>query len=157
MLCAGHHDTGLSLLNDAGDAIRGRTVVSLTIGLPEHARAMARLTDEHDGKFVEGVIMVFPQAIATDACRILYAAQEADFAEVRPLLAAFGGTQQLVSSTPGSVSAVGIASAGFFHLCFQSFAVMAAMAARWLNDEVQETLLMIRRLTWGTNGLGNRP
>lgn len=139
MLCAGHHDTGLSLLNGAGDAIRGRTIVSLTIGLPEQAKAMARVTEEHGGTFVEGVIMVFPQAIATNACRILYAARESEFSNLRPLLAAFGGTQQLVSSTPGSASALGIASAGFFHLCFQSFAVMAAMAARFGADFATST------------------
>jgi 3-hydroxyisobutyrate dehydrogenase-like beta-hydroxyacid dehydrogenase len=130
VLCAGDHSTGQELLEQADESVRGRTVISLTAGAPEQAKTMARWLDDHGARFVEGMIMVFPQAIGTKDARVLYAAPDDVFEAITPVISALGGSQVHVSEIPGSVSALGTAATGFFHMGFQAFALMAETARR---------------------------
>jgi 3-hydroxyisobutyrate dehydrogenase-like beta-hydroxyacid dehydrogenase len=130
ILCAGDHATGLGLLELVGEAVRGRTVVALSSGAPDDAKAMGAWLQANGARFVEGMIMVFPQAIGTDDARVLYAAPKGVFASIEPIIAAFGGSQIHVGEVPGSVSALGTAATGFFHLTLQAFVLMAESARR---------------------------
>ncbi|MGW4206976.1 NAD(P)-dependent oxidoreductase [Lentzea sp. NPDC004789] len=50
-----------------------KTLVNLTSGTPEEARATARWAAENGVEYVDGVIMAVPQQIGTGQARILYA------------------------------------------------------------------------------------
>jgi 3-hydroxyisobutyrate dehydrogenase-like beta-hydroxyacid dehydrogenase len=53
-----------------------KTLVNLTSGTPEQARATARWAEANGVNYVDGVIMAVPQQIGTKQARILYSGQE---------------------------------------------------------------------------------
>ncbi|MFD9699247.1 NAD(P)-dependent oxidoreductase [Lentzea sp. NPDC059081] len=53
-----------------------KTLVNLTSGTPEQARATARWAKENGVEYVDGVIMAVPQQIGTDQARILFSGSE---------------------------------------------------------------------------------
>jgi 3-hydroxyisobutyrate dehydrogenase-like beta-hydroxyacid dehydrogenase len=53
-----------------------KTLVNLTSGTPEEARATARWAEENGVEYVDGVIMAVPQQIGTEQARILYGGQQ---------------------------------------------------------------------------------
>ena len=52
-----------------------KTLVNLTSGTPEEARATARWAAQNGVEYVDGVIMAVPQQIGTKQARILYSGQ----------------------------------------------------------------------------------
>ncbi|WP_231114348.1 NAD(P)-dependent oxidoreductase [Lentzea aerocolonigenes] len=52
-----------------------KTLVNLTSGTPEQARATAEWARQHGVEYVDGVIMAVPQQIGTEQARILYSGQ----------------------------------------------------------------------------------
>lgn len=53
-----------------------KTLVNLTSGTPEQARATARWAEANGVNYVDGVIMAVPQQIGTKQARILYSGQQ---------------------------------------------------------------------------------
>ncbi|GAB2852176.1 NAD(P)-dependent oxidoreductase [Lentzea nigeriaca] len=53
-----------------------KTLVNLTSGTPEQARATARWAEANGVNYVDGVIMAVPQQIGTPQARILYSGQQ---------------------------------------------------------------------------------
>ncbi|MBN6039044.1 NAD(P)-dependent oxidoreductase [Amycolatopsis sp. 195334CR] len=65
------------VLTEAGDAVRGRTLVNLTSGGPDDARELATWAAEHDGEYLHGAVYAVPQTIGTAEASINYSGSEA--------------------------------------------------------------------------------
>lgn len=60
------------VLDVAGDAVRGRTIVNLVTGTPAEARAIAAQLDGRGARALDGVMMAVPSMIGTADATILY-------------------------------------------------------------------------------------
>ncbi|MBE8522830.1 NAD(P)-dependent oxidoreductase [Amycolatopsis sp. H6(2020)] len=86
--CLSTYDTQRPVLEAA--ALAGRTLVNLTSGTPEQARAAAKWAASEGIDYTDGVIMAVPQGIGTPAAQILYGGSEAVFAAQRDVLEVLG-------------------------------------------------------------------
>ncbi|MUN38849.1 NAD(P)-dependent oxidoreductase [Actinomadura litoris] len=84
----------------ASDALAGRTVVQLTSGAPDQARAMAGLVTGRGARYLDGGIMAVPQMIGGPGALILYSGDEDAFTRHKDVLAAFGEARH-VGADPG--------------------------------------------------------
>ena len=88
------------VLESAGDAVAGRTVVNLTNGTPAQARELATAVTALGGEYVDGGIMAVPPMIARPGALILYSGRQAAFEEHRATLEALGEARYL-GTDPG--------------------------------------------------------
>jgi len=86
--CLSTYDTQQPVLEAAG--LSGRTLVNLTSGTPEQARATAKWAVSEGIDYVDGVIMAVPQGIGTPSAQILYGGSEPAFAAQRDVLEVLG-------------------------------------------------------------------
>ncbi|TMR04259.1 NAD(P)-dependent oxidoreductase [Actinomadura soli] len=106
----------------AGDVLAGRTIVQLTNGTPQQARALAGRVTGEGGRYVDGGIMAVPQMIGGPDALVLYSGDETAFEESRALLDAFG-TPHFLGGDPGLAPLFDLALldvmygmlAGYFH------------------------------------------
>lgn len=130
VLCLTDYGVGLALLEEAVDVLGGRTVVQFTAGTPEDARDMAGWCEAHGAGLLEGMVMVYPSAVGTDGCRIVYAGEREVFERMAPLLQAFGGQQLLVGGAPGAVSSIAMGALEFYYVGLFGFVHAATLARR---------------------------
>ncbi|MEV6279812.1 NAD(P)-binding domain-containing protein [Nocardia sp. NPDC051832] len=97
------------LLNAAGAALAGRTVVDLTDGTSEQARATGRLATGHGADYLHGQIMTIAPAIGSPDAVVFYGGPRAGFDRHAALLRVLGGRATLVSEDPGEPVLYGMA------------------------------------------------
>ncbi|MEV4946273.1 NAD(P)-binding domain-containing protein [Streptomyces sp. NPDC053755] len=90
VVCVLDYPAVRALLDPVAPALRGRTVVNLTTGSPEQARAEAEWAAEHGIGYLDGGIMTTPPGIGDSAHMILYAGEPEPFARYRSTLAVLG-------------------------------------------------------------------
>ncbi|MFJ8664459.1 NAD(P)-dependent oxidoreductase [Streptomyces sp. NPDC093600] len=78
------------LLDPVAGALRGKTLVNLTTGSPEQARAEAEWAAGHGVGYLDGGIMTTPPGIGDSANMILYAGEPELLAAHRPTLKVLG-------------------------------------------------------------------
>lgn len=102
IMCVLDYPTAVALLDAPGvtDAIAGRTLVQLTSGMPEEAVDQANWVHEHQGRFLAGGIMVFPNDIGKPDAAILYSGDAEAYAAHRGVLASLGGGLQYLGADP---------------------------------------------------------
>lgn len=119
-----------------------RTLVNLTSGTPEQARATARWARDNGVEYVDGVIMAVPQQIGTPGARILFSGSENHH-----VLQAFGEPVH-VGEDAGLAAMYDLALLGIMWATFggylQAVALMGTegvapekftpMATAWLNE-----------------------
>jgi len=88
LTCLSTYDSQQPVLDAA--SLSGRTLVNLTSGTPEQARAAAKWAASEGIDYVDGVIMAVPQGIGTPAAQILYSGSEPVFAAQREVLEVLG-------------------------------------------------------------------
>lgn len=66
------YEASHSLLDEAREALEGRTLVQLSSGLPDAARDLDRLVTGAGGAYVDGSILAYPAQVGTDSLVILY-------------------------------------------------------------------------------------
>ncbi|MGW2206361.1 NAD(P)-dependent oxidoreductase [Streptomyces sp. NPDC001774] len=93
VLCLLTNDNVDELLTALGDSAAGRTLVNLTNGTPEQARALSVRAGDLGARYIDGGIMAVPQMIATPAAYVLYSGDEVAYETHRPTLAALGGAR----------------------------------------------------------------
>ncbi|MEU9702179.1 NAD(P)-binding domain-containing protein [Streptomyces sp. NPDC047981] len=76
-----------------GGAVAGKTLVNLTNGTPEQARALSARATALGARYVDGGIMAVPQMIASPAAYVLYSGDEEAYETHRSTLAVLGGTR----------------------------------------------------------------
>ncbi|KUJ70963.1 6-phosphogluconate dehydrogenase [Streptomyces albus subsp. albus] len=88
------------VLDAAGEAAAGRTLVNLTNGTPKQARAMADRVGELGADYLDGGIMAIPQGIGGPEALVLYSGAPAAFESGRELLETLG-TASYLGADPG--------------------------------------------------------
>ncbi|MFY1680547.1 NAD(P)-dependent oxidoreductase [Micromonospora sp. WMMD730] len=98
----------------AHDDWAGRTVVDVTTGRPDEARALADWATGHRADLVKGAILSPTPTIGTPAATALWCGSRSGFDAVRPVLAAFGGTPAYLGPDPGAAAAYDMALLDLF-------------------------------------------
>ncbi|MFJ3586171.1 NAD(P)-dependent oxidoreductase [Streptomyces sp. NPDC090127] len=93
VLCLMTNDNVDELLTTLGPEVAGKTLVNLTNGTPEQARALSARVTGLGARYVDGGIMAVPQMIATPAAYVFYSGDEEAYEIHRPTLAVLGGTR----------------------------------------------------------------
>ena len=78
------------VLDEHGDALRGRVLANLTNGTPAQARRFAEWAACHGADYLDGGIMAVPPQIATPEAFLLYSGSRAAFDTHRGTLAVLG-------------------------------------------------------------------
>ncbi|MET9555351.1 NAD(P)-binding domain-containing protein [Streptomyces sp. NPDC006645] len=100
VMCLKDYDTMYEVLDPAGDALAGRTLVNLNSGTPNEARAAVSWADERRLGYLDGAIMVPPPLVGHPESVFLYSGSPDVFAEHRATLASLGDPRHL-GSDPG--------------------------------------------------------
>lgn len=114
--------------------VSGKTLVGYAMSNPKESQAMAKWAADRDARFVEGMVMVLPDAVGTDACRGIYAAPPGDFARVEEMLHLFGQGPLRISDQHGAVAVLtGVVVANFWTSA-ATYVLMAESAKWWGVD-----------------------
>lgn len=113
---------------EVADALRGRTVVNLTADTPARARELAKWAAEQGIRYLDGAIMTPTTSIGTPAAAINYAGPAELHQELRPTLAALGGTQTHLGEEVGRAAAYEIALLDIFWTAMAGYAHAMAIA-----------------------------
>lgn len=106
------YEASHSLLEEAGKALEGRTLVQLSSGLPDAARDLSRLVTRTGGAYVDGSILAYPAHVGTDSLVILYSGDREAFEGVRALLEQLGGGGAVRGRGPGGSRGAGSSGPG---------------------------------------------
>ncbi|MEH6377353.1 NAD(P)-binding domain-containing protein, partial [Streptomyces sp. KLMMK] len=90
LACLSDYDAVHSLLDPLAGELRGRTLVNLTSGTPEQARASASWAAGHGIGYLDGAIMSTPPGIGSPAVMLLCSGSPQAFARYRETLASLG-------------------------------------------------------------------
>ncbi|MFC5148039.1 NAD(P)-dependent oxidoreductase [Streptomyces aureoversilis] len=90
LACLSDYDAVHGLLDPLAGELRGRTLVNLTSGTPEQARASAAWAAGHGIGYLDGAIMSTPPGIGSPAIMLLCSGSSQAFAEYRETLASLG-------------------------------------------------------------------
>ncbi|NYI05643.1 NAD(P)-dependent oxidoreductase [Allostreptomyces psammosilenae] len=101
ILCVRDYDAARKILAPATAALRGRTLVNLTSGAPDDARATAAWAAEHGVDYLDGTIMTPTHTIGQPSAVMLFGGPPELFDAHRPVLAALGGTATHLGADPG--------------------------------------------------------
>ncbi|MFI1015022.1 NAD(P)-dependent oxidoreductase [Streptomyces sp. NPDC020965] len=92
-----------TVLADASGSLAGKTLVNLTSGSPEQARATAAWAGSRGADYLDGAIMTTPPGVGDPRMMILFSGPRAVFEAHRPALSAFGDPLYL-GADPGLAS-----------------------------------------------------
>ena len=95
VVCLLVYDTVHEVLAPARQALSGRTLVNLTNGTPEQARAMSQWAVTHGASYVDGGIMAVPPMIGRPHALILYSGSRQAFDAHSRQLEALGASKYL--------------------------------------------------------------
>lgn len=93
VLCVVTNDVVHAILDEADDAITGKTIVNLTNGTPNQARDLAARVTKQGAEYLDGGIMAVPPMIGTQAAYVLYSGPRQVFDQLQPTLRSLGGTK----------------------------------------------------------------
>jgi 3-hydroxyisobutyrate dehydrogenase-like beta-hydroxyacid dehydrogenase len=120
----------LEVLQQAPGALESHVVVQLTAGTTLEAQRMDQWCRAHGAELLAGMVMVYPSAVGTAACRIVYAGEADLFDRLSPVLASFGGTQRLVGPDVGAVGAIAMSALEAYYLGLLGFVHAATLAGQ---------------------------
>ncbi|MFF5264343.1 NAD(P)-dependent oxidoreductase [Actinomadura viridis] len=108
------YDAVRAVLGTSAADLAGRSVVNLTTGTPEDARAMGAWAAEHGAKYVDGAMMALPETVATADAFFLYSGSREVVENERPLLDVLAATHYLGEDTGvAEVYDLGLLGAGY--------------------------------------------
>lgn len=110
LVCVTDYGATRELLDGEEDRLAGRTVVQLSNGTPDAARALGRRVTRADGDYLDGTIFSYPKAVGTDDLLIMYSGDPEVFKTNQGLLERLGGTATHLSEDPGAASALDLAA-----------------------------------------------
>jgi 3-hydroxyisobutyrate dehydrogenase-like beta-hydroxyacid dehydrogenase len=108
VVCLLDYDAVRSVLTPLAAALRGRTLVNVTSGSPDAARALAAWAASHDVAYTDGAIMTPTVTIGTPSATVLLSGRPTD------VLAPLGGTQTYLGTDPGRAAAFDVALLDIF-------------------------------------------
>jgi 3-hydroxyisobutyrate dehydrogenase-like beta-hydroxyacid dehydrogenase len=80
------------ILDQAEEALSGRTLVNLTNGTPAQARRMAAWVEGHGAGYVDGAVMVTPEMVGGPDAFLLYSGNESAFGQHEDALSTLGNS-----------------------------------------------------------------
>lgn len=101
--------TARELLESAGDALSGRTVVNLTDGTSAEVRAVADWVAGQGADYLHGQIMTIAPGIGGAETVIFYGGSDAVYDRCQPMLRLIGGRGTLVAADAGVPTLYGMA------------------------------------------------
>ncbi|WP_157963798.1 NAD(P)-dependent oxidoreductase [Actinocorallia populi] len=119
------------ILEEAGGALAGRTVVNLTDGTSAEARETARLAAGSGAEYLHGQIMTIVPGIGHPEAVVFFGGEQAVYDRHRPLLDLLGGKGTLVAADPGVPVLYGMSVHGIMWGLLNGFLHAAAL----LTDE----------------------
>lgn len=90
VVCVSDYDAVSEVLDAAGQALTGRTLVNLTSGTPEQCRQAAARVREAGVNYLDGAIMAIPPFIGQPQAMLLYSGSKPVFDENEALLESLG-------------------------------------------------------------------
>ncbi|MCF2533225.1 NAD(P)-dependent oxidoreductase [Yinghuangia soli] len=109
VVCVLDYEAVRAVVEPNAAALKGRTLVNLTAGTPDDARATARWAGEHGVDYLDGAIMVPTYLIGGPATLVLHSGPADIFEAHRGTLAAIGGTCAHLGTDPGRAAAHDVA------------------------------------------------
>ncbi|MEU9997414.1 NAD(P)-binding domain-containing protein [Streptomyces sp. NPDC050848] len=89
------------VLDAAGDAPRGTTVVNLSSGTVREARELAAWSAERNIRYLDGSVMAVPQTVGGPEAVVVYSGSQDLLDEHRPVLERLAGTSLHLGDDPG--------------------------------------------------------
>ncbi|MFI2211411.1 NAD(P)-dependent oxidoreductase [Streptomyces sp. NPDC020141] len=89
--CLSAYDVTRRSLEAAGDALAGRTLITLNSGVPAEAREMAAWAAGRGARFLDGAVKNVPSAVGRPDTLLYYSGDRAVFDAYEPALRALGG------------------------------------------------------------------
>jgi len=111
LVCINDHPSTQTLLGaaDVEPHLAGRTLVQLSTGTPDEARASAAWAEARGAAFLSGAIMVFPVEIGTASAVIMLSGAEAAHLAARPTLTCLAETIPYLGADAGAAAALDVA------------------------------------------------
>lgn len=128
IVCVIDYDAVRAIVDLAGDALGGRTLVNLTADSPDRARTTAAWAVEHGVDYVDGSIMTPTTTIGGPSASVLYSGSEEAFGAHRATLEAFGGATTYLGADPGRAAAYDIALLDVFWTAMIGYVHAMALA-----------------------------
>ncbi len=127
VICVNDFAAVKSILDDAGSALSGRTVVNLTSSTPEEAREAVSLAAGHGAEYLDGAIMVPPPAIGSPEAVFLYSGSRSVFDAHVETLRTVGGDARYLGDDPGLAVLYNTALLGFMWATVNGYLHATAM------------------------------
>jgi len=100
IMCLKDYGTAYEVLDSAGGALRGRTLVNLNSGTPAEAREARRWVGDRGADYLDGAIMVPPPLVGESGAVFLYSGPQEPFDRHRAVLESLGDPRHL-GADPG--------------------------------------------------------
>lgn len=150
IVCVLDQDAVRTIVEQAAESLKGRTLVNLTTGTPEQARAMATWAAERGVDYLDGAIVT--PAIGTPAARLFYSGPEDLYEAHRSTLASLGGTHTHLGTDAARAAAYDVslldlfwtAATGYLHAL--ALADAQGIAAKDLTVDAQGIVGLVRDL-----------
>ena len=98
------------VLDGEENRLGGRTLMQLSNGTPDEARALADRVSRADGDYLDGTVFSYPKAVGTEQLFIMYSGDSEVFEAHEESLERLGGTASYLSEDPGATSALDLAA-----------------------------------------------
>ncbi|MBE1484408.1 NAD(P)-dependent oxidoreductase [Plantactinospora soyae] len=128
VVCVRDYAAVRAILADAGDALKGRTLVNLTADAPDRARELADWAAERGVDYLDGSIMSPVETIGGPQAVVLYSGPEPVYQAHRSSLASLGGTPSYLGADPGRAAAYDVALLDLFWTTMSGYAHALALA-----------------------------
>jgi 3-hydroxyisobutyrate dehydrogenase-like beta-hydroxyacid dehydrogenase len=135
LFCLDRYENVQGLLEqaDAAGTLAGRTVVNLTWGTPEEARALSRWLEERGVGYLDGNVYDYPSNVGPESEAVSYAGDRAVFDAHLHLLSALSLPQH-EGADPALPNILGSAGSVVHHVALAGFYEAAAYAAHYGVD-----------------------
>ncbi|MFT2019464.1 NAD(P)-dependent oxidoreductase [Streptomyces sp. 796.1] len=114
VICVIDYDAVHAILDGAGAALKGRTLVNVTADSPDRARATAEWAAERGVDYLDGTILTPAVSIGTPTAVFLFSGPEALYERHRATLASLAGTATYLGADHGRAAAYDVALLDFF-------------------------------------------
>jgi 3-hydroxyisobutyrate dehydrogenase-like beta-hydroxyacid dehydrogenase len=110
------------------EALAGKTLVQLTTGSPEDARASAAWASRHGVAYLDGAIQAAPSQMGQADTPVLISGDEAVFEQARPLLADLAGNYVFLGPQADAAATMDLATLSYVYGAFVGFLQGALIA-----------------------------
>jgi 3-hydroxyisobutyrate dehydrogenase-like beta-hydroxyacid dehydrogenase len=100
IVCVAGYDVARPLLEEAGESLRGKTVVGISFVTPEQAGTLDELAESVDGRYLDLEILGYPSDVRGGSAFLYVSGDRAAFEDARPILERLGDVRY-VNPTPG--------------------------------------------------------